>query len=55
MAMSVKPSIAFSGVRISCDMLKRNALFALFASSAFSRFAISRFVSASTLWKPAIT
>ena len=32
--ISVKPSTAFMGVRISCDMFARNSLFVRFASSA---------------------
>ena len=33
-AIAVRPMIAFIGVRISCDMVERKSVFALFAESA---------------------
>ena len=33
-ARAVRPTIAFMGVRMSCDMVERKSVFALFADSA---------------------
>ena len=61
-ASVVKPMIAFIGVRISCDILERNVLFARFARFACKRasssvffFSISLRVSSSMLRNPTTT
>lgn len=60
-ASAVNPIMALSGVRISCEMLLRNVVFAWLERSASARAAssasccfFSSAMSASIFWKPAM-